>query len=311
MSETTLGFDCHPQTNWKVRCEATNALKTPEIYDMTYSLPEILAIEEESVADKRPRFMFRQCQSITPAYHPLSRQTGFVRMAYCLVGSALLISPEGESTLMAPGFFVVFPATADLDLLLGRSHQVWITAYWEPDSLYVPGSDFADIRRFTIGDLSPELASLTRTVSALQSDARNRPNLVNGWLNLLLDESADSKEPFHLAPIAGEHEDTLSDLIQGIQNAPGDEWSLTSAAKFVGYSPFHLSRIFRSAIGVGLPKYVELCRAELAVNRLLKEAGSIGTVAQECGFGSCQAMRTAIREHTGFLPVELRGRGGE
>lgn len=311
MSKLLQTEEWQPQTARKIRCESSNGLKEPELYDMTGTLEALLEIEAESAPGMRPRVMHRECYTATPSYHPMTRQTGFVRIAYCVEGSALLIDEIGTTTLLTSGSVVVLPSEGNLDLLLGRARQVWLTAYWEPNSPCIGELNLNELKRFTVQSLGTGLQELTSSVAELKEDIRYRPNLVFGWINWLLDEAYDSDQSFRLAPAATVEIDTLSELINGIQAAPQENWNLATAARFVGYSPFHLSRIFRSTFGVGLPKYVELCRTELAVARLVKGGESIGKIAQDCGFGSSQAMRTAVRDHTGFLPVELRGQGGE
>jgi AraC-like DNA-binding protein len=57
---------------------------------------------------------------------------------------------------------------------------------------------------------------------------------------------------------------------------------------------------------MGFPEYVDRCRTEVAIRKLLEGAESMSFVAGDSGFGTPQAMRTAFREYTGFLPSEMK-----
>lgn len=95
-------------------------------------------------------------------------------------------------------------------------------------------------------------------------------------------------------------------LMNLIRRSPTSEWNLTSAAEQVGYSSYHLSRTFKSTVGMGLPEYVERCRTEKALAIVTTKNVSLEEIALTCGFSSSHNLRDAFRSNLGLLPSEIR-----
>ena len=278
---------------------------------MTETLERLAKLEQESKPLKKPRLLHRTCETGTPIYYPFTRETGIIRLLYCINGQALLIDKNGKTNFLTGGSVTILPQDDEYDLLLGRGSQNWITVHWEPESTYVPCTDEFEPCSFVLDDCSIALRALTSGLIDSNSGFSDLPNFMLAWINLIIHESKSCNRTFTLTPFLEGDAESLFDLIEAIKRSPETDWNLNAASRFAGYSPFHLSRIFRSSIGVGLPKFVESCRAEVAINRLLTGGDAINIVADECGFGSSQAMRSAIRDFTGFLPIELRGESGD
>ncbi|MFX6834700.1 helix-turn-helix domain-containing protein, partial [Acinetobacter baumannii] len=83
-------------------------------------------------------------------------------------------------------------------------------------------------------------------------------------------------------------------------------WSLKRAADMVGYSTFHFSRTFRAVTKLGFPDYVDRARTDFAVNLILNNEEHFDAVAQQSGFATTSSLRSALKEHLGLLPSELR-----
>ncbi|MBL8049325.1 MAG: helix-turn-helix transcriptional regulator [Chthonomonas sp.] len=99
----------------------------------------------------------------------------------------------------------------------------------------------------------------------------------------------------------------LQRLTDSVRAEPNQAWSLKEASKLVSYSPFHLSRTFRQLAGYGFPDFVDRCRTEMALKKILADQDEqIDQVALSSGFGSTQAMRDSFRDYIGFLPSEVR-----
>lgn len=98
----------------------------------------------------------------------------------------------------------------------------------------------------------------------------------------------------------------LRTLMLEVKANPTLGWSLKEAAGFAGYSPFHLSRTFRTAFDYGFPEFVDRCRTELAITKLLATDMPIEDISTASGFGSTQALRESFKEYLGLLPSELR-----
>lgn len=114
-------------------------------------------------------------------------------------------------------------------------------------------------------------------------------------------------EPFSLCSIAiGTFPEPIQRLLDDVRQNPREPWSLKNAAAHAGYSPFHLSRAFKSAVGFGFPEFVERCRVESAIPKILGRTQPLDAIGIAAGFSSAPAMRDAFRENLGLLPSEFR-----
>ncbi|MFM9873955.1 MAG: helix-turn-helix transcriptional regulator [Fimbriimonadaceae bacterium] len=311
MNEATLNKIVKPTTDRRIRCERTNTLKEPGSYDLSNFAENFLKIETEAKPTKSPRFVRRICTIPEPVYHPFTRDIELNRVLYCIEGQALLISPDGETQFITTGSGLIIPAGIEYDLLLGRGTQNWLSSIWESDSPAVSLPENFGTQVFTIVEVSHIFKELTQAVIELPIEEVPSQNLLLAWLNMLIFESKPGGCSFALLPKIQEEAQNVKELLQAIKNNPAADWNLNSASAVAGYSPFHLSRVFRSTIHMGMPKFVETCRTEQAIKELLTGNIPLNLISEKCGFGTPQAMRTAIREITGFLPSEIRPRQGE
>ena len=297
----------------RIRCNITNSFLTPSFYDATESEARFEEQELRLSPLKKPRFQNRKGSLLQPMYHPYPKKSELFRIIYLIEGSGLLISQSGDEKLISKGTVVILPATHDVDILLGRGLNHAILAHWEPESPFVSSQSFNRVKTFVIHDASPLLQQFTDLVAKNPEIPENDENFFHAWINLVLSEHKDleSNQSFSLLPSIDQNLIGLIDLVKAIKQNPEFDWNLNASADFAGYSPFHLSRTFRASIGVGLPTFVELCRTEVAIDKLLATNDPINIISCECGFGSSQAMRSAIRQYTGLLPTEIRGRDGE
>lgn len=294
----------------KVRAKGSTQLITPPVYDCTQDKGKPRYQNGLDIPAGFPRFLHRICDTDSPTYHPITRETGFARYLQVIEGYALLIEDTGKTTFLTAGSCLYIGPNVSCDLLLGRGPQNWLTAFWEPKGIYVPNPT-DEITVFNIHSCSPTAMALSNLIELQDGMTDEVPHLLLGWLNIMLHERVSPSPSFRLTHTIENGDESLGQLIQAIIREPHTEWSLARAAKVAGYSPFHLSRLFRAQVNVGLPKFVELCRTEIAIHLILETDTSMLGISESCGFGTPQAMRTAIREHTGFLPTELRGRTGE
>ncbi|WP_328862590.1 GlxA family transcriptional regulator [Streptomyces sp. NBC_00306] len=89
---------------------------------------------------------------------------------------------------------------------------------------------------------------------------------------------------------------------------PGAPYGLDALARGAGVSARHLTRLFRSEIGMTPGQYLESVRLEAA--QALLEAGSdpVEEVAGRSGFGSAETMRRTFRNTLGVSPTVYRAR---
>jgi transcriptional regulator GlxA family with amidase domain len=76
----------------------------------------------------------------------------------------------------------------------------------------------------------------------------------------------------------------------------------------VGMSPRNFARVFAEQIGVTPARFVMQIRVEAARRRLEESSQSIELIAEECGFGSAESMRSAFQRQMRVSPQEYRKR---
>lgn len=86
----------------------------------------------------------------------------------------------------------------------------------------------------------------------------------------------------------------------------GEELTLDAIAAVACLSPYHLSRSFRRATGIGLHRYVVQRRIDRARHLVLETDLSMGEIAWKVGFGSQAAFATRFRRETGQAPSQMR-----
>lgn len=82
--------------------------------------------------------------------------------------------------------------------------------------------------------------------------------------------------------------------------------SLVELARALACSPFHLSRIFRAATGLGLRHYVSRLRARLAAGHLGRGARDLTALALELGFWDHSHFTNSFRREWGVPPSRFR-----
>lgn len=89
---------------------------------------------------------------------------------------------------------------------------------------------------------------------------------------------------------------------------PGAPYALDALARDAGVSARHLTRLFRSEIGMTPGQFLESVRLEAA--QALLEAGSdpVEEVAGRSGFGSAETMRRVFQQTLGVSPTVYRAR---
>lgn len=91
----------------------------------------------------------------------------------------------------------------------------------------------------------------------------------------------------------------------------GEALRLDDLAALAELSPFHFSRGFKAATGVGVHRYVQERRLELACNLLKASDLPIFDIAKACGFASQSHFTTVFRVRIGTTPARFRERERE
>lgn len=84
--------------------------------------------------------------------------------------------------------------------------------------------------------------------------------------------------------------------------------SLVELARALDCSPFHLSRIFRAATGLGLRQYLQRLRVRLAADRLQRGVRDLTGLALDLGFYDHSHFTNAFRREWGVPPSRIRTR---
>jgi len=91
-----------------------------------------------------------------------------------------------------------------------------------------------------------------------------------------------------------------------LASKPGADHSLEAIGRAVNASPFHLSRVFRSEIGLPIHQYLLRLRLALALDRLADGYENLSTLALELGFSNHSHFSTAFRQLFGISPSKFR-----
>lgn len=96
---------------------------------------------------------------------------------------------------------------------------------------------------------------------------------------------------------------------QRLAAEPGANPTLATLGAMVDLSPFHLTRVFRSEVGVPVHQYLLRLRLALALDRLADPATSLSAVGLDLGFASHSHFTSAFRRHYGAPPSAVRAAG--
>ena len=82
--------------------------------------------------------------------------------------------------------------------------------------------------------------------------------------------------------------------------------TLNDLSREFGYSPNHISYLFKENIGVGFRKYLSLQRLKNAEYLLSTTDKSIQSIAMECGFNDSNYFSTVFKKNYSVTPLEHR-----
>jgi AraC family transcriptional regulator len=98
----------------------------------------------------------------------------------------------------------------------------------------------------------------------------------------------------------------LRRVLDHIEARLGDELTLAELAGIACLSPFHFSRCFTRAVGVGPRRYVARRRVERARDMIRRTDEPLASIAQTLGFADQSHFTSVFRRETGETPVRFR-----
>lgn len=102
--------------------------------------------------------------------------------------------------------------------------------------------------------------------------------------------------------------DSLRELLAEVNEHPERDWAVPELARKVHMSVRNFGRVFRAETGTSPADYVERVRVETARRLLEATECTVERVAEDCGFGTPEALRRAFARRAGISPREYRAR---
>ncbi len=102
------------------------------------------------------------------------------------------------------------------------------------------------------------------------------------------------------------HDTTIQKLLRYIGNHFCENITLDSVAKDLGFSKFHISRLFNHKIGEQFNDYVNKLRINMAQSLLTGSDQSISNIALECGFDSIRNFNRVFKTYNNTNPTAFR-----
>lgn len=105
------------------------------------------------------------------------------------------------------------------------------------------------------------------------------------------------------------HKEIAEKVIDYIERNAEEEISLDRIAENIGYSKFHLNRIFTEETGSAIYQYLKARRLTLAAEKLVTTEKPILQIAYEAGYDSQQAFTIAFKQVYLHPPKTYRNMG--
>lgn len=101
----------------------------------------------------------------------------------------------------------------------------------------------------------------------------------------------------------------IKKVLDYIENNLETKMDLDSVSKSVGYSKYHLNRLFTEEAGCTIYKYIQLRRLTDAAKKLVETDKQITQIAYDAGYNSQQAFTFAFRQIYECTPQSYRKAG--
>ena len=213
-----------------------------------------------------------------------------------------------ETTLAAPGTLSFCPA--GLTIRAVQSPATHVQVVWDTDlySALLPELGTAASRfEFQVSLQDPLLSQLLTTLADETEGGFGERILVESLGTALLIRLARHLIGRLPLPTSG---GLSSERLQRVRNYVeahlDEDLSLTVLAGVACLSPYHFSRSFKQATGIGLQRYVIQRRLEHAKRLLRQTHQPLALIAQEAGFADQSHLTQVFRREMGMTPGRYR-----
>ena len=136
--------------------------------------------------------------------------------------------------------------------------------------------------------------------NSLMIDARITELIIN--CRRLFERDTDSSNYILDAKKSGE---SLYKIIKYIEQNIHKPITVLEVANVVGYSPFHLSHLFKENMGITLKDYISNKRIEFAKEQLMLGRFTVTEISNRLGFLNLQSFSRSFKQKTGQTPTEF------
>jgi AraC family transcriptional regulator len=174
----------------------------------------------------------------------------------------------------------------------------------------------SDMVRGGAVDLEPTIPFDDPLVSQIMSTIANE--MKDGFLDRILVDALNTalaarivrrfvdSSAIALTPSNGLSRERLNRVQDYIEAHLDDRLSLTELAGVACLSPYHFSRSFKQATGVGPQRYVMPRRLDRAKSLMRQSNQPLAFIAQEAGFADQSHLTSIFRRETGMTPGQYR-----
>ena len=106
-----------------------------------------------------------------------------------------------------------------------------------------------------------------------------------------------------------EQKEVVKRVIDYIEQNLEKEINLDNISKNIGYSKFHLNRVFTEQTGITIYKYLQNRRLTIAAEKLVKTDKPIMQIAHEAGYDTQQSFSFAFKQVYLYPPRTYRNIG--
>ena len=106
-----------------------------------------------------------------------------------------------------------------------------------------------------------------------------------------------------------DQKEVIKKVVDYIERNLEEEINLDNISKNIGYSKFHLNRVFTEQTGITIYKYLQNRRLTIAAENLVKTDKSIIQIAYEAGYDTQQSFSFAFKQVYLYPPKTYRDIG--